>query len=625
VRSSRWKTALLLLPPLAAQRGEPPAGAAPAPGGIAFEEVALRVGLEYRGYSWGAAWGDLDGDGWQDLWCTNHGEPTALYWNREGTFRRQELPRNPGDDHGAAWADFDRDGDEDVLEMTGANRGHGSSQGSLFVNGERTLVDRAREHGLGASEMRARMPFWIDWNRDGELDLLVTCARRGDEASQLLLQREGLFTPAAQVFLGREQALFAQCTSLAGLGAPHLFVHGDTHPQVVYDLSTGVPRDVTDSLGLPRLGAVQDVACGDFDGDGATDFFLARGFLGCELLEASESLLYARMVLLDGARWVSFTCPGAVTIAAHPTMEDWWQPSGVFVGAGKRHPSGIPFRVEPAEAAGTWGPALAQGEAKGLFVLCEPSSGRWSVYLHGAPHEQVTLEIRADAAPLRDVAPGGFEASRRPPPPALLLREEGGYVNAAASAGIETTNSLGVAAADLDNDMDLDLYVLCGSPLRNLPNVLYENLGQGSFRAVPGAGGAAGTSLGLADGVAVADYDRDGFLDLLVTNGREIGPLNQGPTQLFRNLGNGNHWLRVRLEGRENLEPIGATVRVEAGGREQHRTLGSHVHRGAQDERVLHFGLGPHERASRVTVRWPDGRLTSVADVPADQVLEFSE
>jgi hypothetical protein len=591
-----------------------------------FEEVTAAAGLEVEGNSWGIAWGDVDGDGWQDLVSTNHGEDLTLHRNEgDGTFRLRDTPRKPGDKHGAAWADFDRDGDEDLLVLTGAERGMGEGRKFFYVNLPRGLVERADAHGLELAELRGRMPFWIDWNQDGELDVLVTCAKRENSSSQLFLQHDGAFSRAHDVQLGREQSMFAQCTSMGALGPPHVVVHAYKYPQSVHELGREGPSDVTEAFELGELAGVEDVAIGDFDGDGTTDFFLARAHMGSEILQESETHLFAKVIVLDSVRGISFRCAGPVTVAAHPMIKGWWLPEVVFIGGQRSNPPEMPFEIDAAEAEGEWTDALVEGLAKGVFAQWDRASDLWSIRVHGPQHEQVTLEVKTDGEPLREVEALNFVPGPSAPAPALLLQGDGDFTNRAERAGMSRLNALGVAAADFDNDMDLDLYVLCGSSLRNLPNVLYENLGGGEFRAVSGAGGAAGADVGVADGVAVADFDRDGFLDLAVSNGREIGPRTQGPLQLFRNRGNANHWLRLRLIGRGGAEPIGACVEVEAGGRVQYRTLGTHVHRGAQDERILHFGLGASERADRVTVRWPAGESVSLLGVQADQVLEVNE
>ncbi len=98
---------------------------------------------------------------------------------------------------------------------------------------------------------------------------------------------------------------------------------------------------------------------------------------------------------------------------------------------------------------------------------------------------------------------------------------------------VETVGS-GVAWLDYDNDGYLDLYFVNGSRISENKlspgNALFRNDGRGTFENVTRKAGVAGNgSYGM--GVAVGDYDNDGWLDLYVTN--------YGPNQLFRNHGDG--------------------------------------------------------------------------------------
>ena len=104
------------------------------------------------------------------------------------------------------------------------------------------------------------------------------------------------------------------------------------------------------------------------------------------------------------------------------------------------------------------------------------------------------------------------------------------------AAGLDApVQCVSATAGDFDNDMDLDLYLACRTGAGNIPNILYENLGNGTFAQVPDAGGAAGpvgvavaSGAGTADTAVTADYNLDGFLDLFVTNGFNLRPLQFG-------------------------------------------------------------------------------------------------
>jgi hypothetical protein len=176
-----------------------------------------------------------------------------------------------------------------------------------------------------------------------------------------------------------------------------------------------------------------------------------------------------------------------------------------------------------------------------------------------------------------------------------------------------------VVAADFDNDMDLDLYLVCSAPAQNLPNIYFENTGDGSWRKIMHESGA----LGSGDSVVTADYDQDGFVDLLVTNGRGE---YEGPVQLFRNRGNGNHWIGLDLQGTDsNRDAIGAKVTVIAGGQTQNRMQAGGMHRYAQNFKRMHVGLGEHAWTDDIVIRWPSGRVQHLGRVKSDQILSVSE
>ncbi len=95
--------------------------------------------------------------------------------------------------------------------------------------------------------------------------------------------------------------------------------------------------------------------------------------------------------------------------------------------------------------------------------------------------------------------------------------------------------SAGLASFDYDGDGLIDLYFLNGAPLPGAKadttprNALYRNLGGFKFADVTRLAGVGDPGYGL--GVAVADYDNDGHLDIYVNN--------YGPNVLYRNRGNG--------------------------------------------------------------------------------------
>ena len=121
-------------------------------------------------------------------------------------------------------------------------------------------------------------------------------------------------------------------------------------------------------------------------------------------------------------------------------------------------------------------------------------------------------------------------------------------------------------------------------------------------------------------GSAYADIDGDGDLDVIFTD-------NGGRARLFRNDGGTrNHWLRLVLSGRpSNRDAIGARVALVAGGREQRRQLFPAKGYLSSVELPLTFGLGTSTAIERLSITWPDGRVTTRERLPADRVLRIDE
>jgi len=170
------------------------------------------------------------------------------------------------------------------------------------------------------------------------------------------------------------------------------------------------------------------------------------------------------------------------------------------------------------------------------------------------------------------------------------------------------------AAADFDNDGDLDLffttvYDVASFGKKNFA-VLYSNEGDFKFTDSTIAENLSGISKTYQ--AAWADFDNDGDLDL-VSGGR-----------LYQNNCSGNHWLKVRLVGdgkRVNSSAIGSQVRLVLGDKILTRQVEAGTGQGNQNELCLHFGLGTYSKPVRLQILWPDGRRQRMRGVHVDQTV----
>lgn len=607
---------------------------------IEFTDVTASVGITELNTSWGASWGDYDGDGDPDLWISNHTLQPSLYLNEvdlNGLFTEIAggLVFDLGDSHGAQWADIDNDGDQDLVELAGSGGQLDPSPNKVFINDGGALTNQAAALGLDVPLGRGRNPLLLDWDLDGRLDVFYTALERDDG-----LDPAGIFVQAPNGTFNwvdllpndtlSKAPVWGQLTDITFDGVMELATyHRLVDPALegwrIYDLNSAPFEDLVPVTGPPAIASVRDVAIADFDGDLLPDQFMLRSKTdGSDLVEVGPQNLQIRIHPVDGGEGVDVETAGGAFFLV-PT--NWfWTPSEIFIGANAFNPPGLSFVLDASnpdhQGLAPFDPELDFG----LFVGYDTISGAWQIRNIGST--ELNTVIATDAVitavtPIGFTYPADLSLQDR-----IFMLEPSGFVETTfvAGPGLTPTSCVSVAAGDFDNDMDVDLYLGCTSAIKNAPNILLENDGTGVFAAVPLAGGAEGATQGRADSVTTADYDQDGFLDLMVTNGNGWPPFNFGPHQLFRNEGNGNHWLEIDLEGTaSNRDGIGARVLVTAGGVTQLREHSAGMHNRSQNHARLHFGLGENTTAGAITVEWPSGVLQDLTDVAADQVVTVVE
>jgi tetratricopeptide (TPR) repeat protein len=232
-------------------------------------------------------------------------------------------------------------------------------------------------------------------------------------------------------------------------------------------------------------------------------------------------------------------------------------------------------------------------------------------------HEAVALgDYNNDGFPDIFLAGGGKTSNR-------LFRSLGGgkFAEGVEAIPIPLTERLvfsNVRFADFDNDGYLDLLLIGGvegeqNSLSTAGLRLFRNTGQGSFVE---ASGWLPQMAASGQQASVADTDEDGDLDILLV-------LADGRIRLLQNNGgNANHWLKVTLQGlkvgnsKNNLHGLGAKVEIKAGPLYQMRLA---------ESPLTHFGLGTLARADLLRVIWPNGEPDILFEPLPDQVVQAEQ
>lgn len=213
---------------------------------------------------------------------------------------------------------------------------------------------------------------------------------------------------------------------------------------------------------------------------------------------------------------------------------------------------------------------------------------------------------------------------------------DGTFSDVTAAAGLTFNKcSWNGVWGDYDDDGLLDLYVAdsgdTGEGVGNA-DLLFHNKGDGTFTDVAAANGVAlADNTSLHKGIAWADYNNDGFLDLIVKNGvgdeKGNGDESNGLHLLFKNQGNSNHFIKVNLRGNQsNLHGIGSRVSVTStnGVVYAQNNGGGGGNYDSQGSQPLHFGIGSAAVAT-IKVTWPSGVIDTRSNVAANSTLTIYE
>ena len=618
---------------------------------IAFTDVTTPSGVTHSSESYGAAFGDLNGDGYLDIYASNHRTRDSLFLNRgNGTFvdvASQTLDwqnRPNADTHGGTWADYNNDGRQDLMVSTGTG-----NLSMFLVNENQRLIDLTVPLGLGETNLGGRLPVWLDYDNDHLLDVVVT--QYGGVAKLFHQLSNGTFiddTTSAKLLCVR--FMYAHLFDANADGHLDFLCPDETNfPQKIYDPTQFPWKKLYDSATpgsfFPNVPQVADSVVADFNNDGRMDLFLLSNVQLRPSSVVQGGPNNFESLLAGGSKGFKFVSTGLVTFKVDWNKVDEGVGTDITkiqIGSGARHPAATTFTLDPNDPTVAGSPP-APTDASSLPVMqiaYAPSTHSWTVAIvtkltptSPSIFSQGYFQVSSTAA-ITGLAGTGLWPSDKPGRPTLLINTPGQYIDATVAAGLDTpVQCASVTAGDFDNDMYMDLYLACRTGASNIANILYHNNGNGTFTAVANAGGAAGPlglaitdAAGTADSVISGDYDVDGFLDLFVTNGFNLRPLYiGGPDKLYHNNGNANRWIELDLVGvNSDRDATGARVSATALGVTQYRVQDGRYHRWSQDAKRMHFGLAG-AAAANITVTWPSGTVQTFPNVAANKLYRITE
>jgi hypothetical protein len=437
-------------------------------------------------------------------------------------------------------------------------------------------------------------------------------------------------------------------------GRPDLFVGNFGISRLYHNNGDGTFTDVAEKLGVARKGWSTGASFGDYDGDGRLDLFVP-GYVDMDLANLPPNPSEALK-------------PGGVG-------QNFCQFRGVPVMCGPRGLSGESDTLYHQKPDGTFEDVSVKSGVN------DPQKyyGFSSAWVHADDDNLLDLIVVNDSTPKQlyiNKGNGTFEETGYPSGVALNEngREQAGMglavgdydndgrvdfhitnfsddsnvlyhndgdgnftdVTFQAGLGEVTIPFLGWGTdfLDYDNDGWKDLFVANGHVYPTVDNhqwgtsyaqqsLLFHNLRNGKFERIGAPAGSALAQAWCARGIATADLDGDGRLDLVINN------TDSKPT-LLRNIAIGaGHWLEVRLVGdvtkKSPRDAIGAIVYLTTGKLRRRQDVISGASYASQNDMTVHFGLGASTTVDKLEIKWPDGSSETVTVPGVDRKLAVTE
>ena len=512
------------------------------------------------------------------------------FQHRTGAFGERWFPETMGGGVGAL--DYDGDGWQDIILVGG---GTWSGQGEpstralwLYRNeGDGTFSDRTVEAGLADLRAYGMGVAIADYDNDGDPDIFLTTVGRN-----LLLRNDRGSEPV-------QKPTFNEVGRTAGLGdtaqwsTSALFFDADLDGHLDLYVGNYVDWSPENDLWCTTDGKTKAYCTpqlytgipGRFyhsNGDGTFDDWTERaGFLP------------APGKTLGVAEW-DFNRDGwPDLVVANDTKRDLLylnKGDGTFIEQGVV--SGLAFD-DNGQARG----------GMGIDIGVTDSTGQPSVIIGHFSKEMIGMYRQVD---------GGLFVDRA--------------LQAKVGRPSFPTLTFGLCLFDADLDGYLDLFTANGHIAEDVegleegihfrqPPQLFINTADARFyEHLPPVAAPM-----VARAVATADFDRDGDVDLLVTE-------NGGPVHMLRNDQHGHRALRVHLEGRQsNRDALGAHVTAIVGNNRMQRRVRTGSSYLSSSEKVLTFGLGVATKVDTLTVWWPGGQVEHYVDLPAHSEVYLVE
>ncbi|WP_448248467.1 CRTAC1 family protein [Thalassotalea agariperforans] len=592
---------------------------------VNFSEVASGFARENKNRrKWDAPTiADLDQDGYPDLLLNDHGYSVSVMWNNQGKYAKP-YDILMGDIHGIAVGDFDKDGNLEVFLSRGGGSGGNARNTKAYRVKKRSFTAIDEEFKTPLALMRGRTLKLNDLDNDGDLDLVnfafPSNEKNGESENYIYANTgNGQLEIASMLPAVRQDGQKTLTTDFNGDNITDLLIYGHGSVKLYQGDGKLTFTDVTDKLLKNKINEVTSAVEFDFDNDGDFDIFLTRGteFKAGQTFYNAEDQVFGYYTKRGK---FNFDKLAAGEVLKLENLQSQWPHQGLFVGE-----SSYPYQYEGEIHSGR-DVTFVSSDALGFpddSILNSKEKGTYVGYV-GNNYWRIAGDIFSPSTGVAHGIKSAPESFNDPGLDNVLLENRDGKFVDVTNKFIpqNTEHSMGVSVADFNNDGFQDLVIVKrGNLVSENVSVIYLNQDGKSFTQAS-THGVVSTELGaIGMGVETVDYNLDGFADIVIGNER-------GKWHLFQNESNNNGFLRVIVNNsvKGDASAVGAMVKVDACKLSQVKRVGgaSGAAYSQSFDNKLSFGLGRCNKQATVKVTWSNGE-TEVKTINTNADVMFGK
>lgn len=533
----------------------------------------------------GVATGDFNNDGLMDIYFTANEMPNKLYIN-EGGLKFKDITQSAGVDGGKGWdngvtlTDINNDGFLDIYICRGGFKDSDDERKNLlYINqGNLSFKEEAKKYGLDDDGYSIHAAFF-DMDNDNDLDMYLTS------------RPDSFYLGLSRMVSGKRNP-------------------PDKCRDKLFRNDNGKFNEIGKQAGINHnFGYALSVVTADLNNDGWTDIFVSNDYADNDYMYINQKNGTFKDEVKTMTNHVSLFSMGAdVADLNNDGFED------ILVM------EMLPENYKRSKVS------MPRMDVEGFWAIVD--SGFQKQYMHNVLH---------------------------------LNNGNGFFSDVSQMAGISKTEwSWATLASDFDNDGNRDIFVANGyrrdlfdgdiqqkqdmyvranmnkyssaaemfekgfkeymdiyDPIK-VRNYLFRNKGDLKFENVSEAWGFKDST--FSNGAAVADFDNDGDLDLVINN-------LDSESDLYENVNTtNNHYLRLKLAGPEkNADGIGAKISLYYDGKMQQffqqKTVRGYL---SSNDPTVHFGIGKKDKIDSAVIVWPDGKSNTLQNLSANQVVRVN-